>query len=75
MCKYCEELDKNGELIPIDDGKGIKLKPGVQDDCLAEIQELQDIESDIKFDPIPIDALSELSLTPSDLEGIMGFIA
>lgn len=69
------ELDENGNLIPVDDGNAIKLKPDVQEDCLKAITELQNLESDIKFDPIPIDALSELSLTPSDLEGIMGFIA
>lgn len=69
------ELDENGNLIPVDDGNAIKLKPDVQEDCLKAITELQNLESDIKFDPISIDALSELSLTPGDLEGIMGFIA
>ena len=69
------ELDEKGDLIPIDDGKGIKLKPGVQDDCLAEIQELQDIESEIHFEPIPIDELKDTELTPKDLEEIMEFLA
>lgn len=68
------ELDEKGDLVPIDDGKGIKLKPGVQDDCLAEIQELQNIESEMHFEPIPIDLLGDLNVTPSDIDSIMGFI-
>ena len=69
------ELDENGQFISVDDGNGIKLKPDTQVACLAAISELQDTESDIEFEPISIDALSSLEVTPSELEGIMGFIA
>lgn len=69
------ELDENGQFISVEDGNGIKLKPDTQEACLAAINELQDTESDIEFEPIPVDALSSLEVTPSELEGIMGFIA
>lgn len=69
------EIDEDGNFISTDGGKGIKLKPDTQEACAAAINELQEIESDIKFDPISIDSLSTLSVSPSDIESIMGFIA
>lgn len=67
------ELDENGNLIPTEDGKGIRVQADKQDECLAKVNELQDIESTINFTPIPFTLLEGLQLTPSDLEGIMCF--
>lgn len=69
------ELDEQGNLIPIDDGKGIKIKPDQQTECLADINELQDTISDIQFDPLTLDELKDLEVAPSDIEGIIEFIA
>ena len=69
------ELDEQGNLIPIDDGKGIKIKPDQQIACLTDINELQDTISDIQFDPLALDELKDLEVTPSDIEGIIEFIA
>lgn len=71
----CGELDENGNLIPIDDGKGIKLKPEKQEECLTRINELQEIDSDIDFEPLPLDILNGLEVSPSDLEGVTQFFA
>ena len=69
------ELDENGNLIPVDNGKGIKIKAGCQEDCLKAVDELQAIESTIDFEPLDISIFDNIEVTPSDLEGIIGFIA
>jgi hypothetical protein len=56
-------LDENGNLVPTEDGNGIKLKPGTEQECFAKINELQalDVEMpDIKFD---IDDFGDIELT------------
>lgn len=69
------ELDENGNLIPVDDGKGIKIKADKQAECLAAIEELQNIESTIEFEPLPIELLENLEVTPAELESIADFLA
>lgn len=57
------ELDENGNLIPTEDGNGIKLKPGTEPECTVKVNELQalDVElPDIKFD---IDDFGDIELT------------
>ena len=69
------ELDENGNLIPVDDGNGIKLKPDTQEDCIKAITELQNTDSTISFKPISPEGLSNLTVTPGDIESIMGFLS
>ena len=69
------ELDENGNLIPIEDGKGIKLKPEGQEECIKAITELQDTESSIKFEPLSFDDLKNVEIAPNELEGVMKFFA
>ena len=69
------EVDENGKLVAAEDGTGIKLKPDKQNECIEAINELQDLESNAVFELLPMDVLSELQLTPSEIEEIMGFIA
>lgn len=47
------EIDENGNLVPTDDGNGIKVKIETQQECFSKINELQMLEvelPDIKFD-------------------------
>ena len=68
------ELDEEGNLIPIEEGKGIKIKPDQQNECLRAIEELQNTPSGLSFEPLSISDLDKLEITPSDLEGIIQFI-
>ncbi len=57
------ELDDKGNLVPTEDGNGIKVKPGTEQECIGKINELQalDVEMpDIKFD---IDDFGDIELT------------
>lgn len=68
------ELDEQGNFIPVDDGKGIKMKPECQTACLAAIDELQNTESSLIFEPLTIDELQSLEVAPTDIESIIDFL-
>lgn len=68
------EMDKNGNLIFTDDGKGIKLRPGIENECYKAIKELQEVEvelPDIKFN---IEDFGEVKLSSIEIESIIPFI-
>ena len=47
------EFDENGNIITINNGNGIKVKPGTEIECTAKINELQSLDvelPDITFD-------------------------
>lgn len=63
ILKEYGELDENGNLIPTEDGNGIKVKPGTEQECIMKINELQMLDvdmPDIKFD---IDDFGNIELT------------
>ena len=69
------ETDESGNVIPTEDGKGVKLKADCQEECVRAITELQEIESDMKFEPLDIGLFDGMELSPSDIEGIIQFLA
>lgn len=63
ILKEYGELDENGNLIPTEDGNGIKVKPGTEQECIMKINELQMLDVDmpeIKFD---IEDFGDIELT------------
>ena len=63
IIKEYGELDESGNLIPTEDGNGIKVKPGTEQECIMKINELQMLDvdmPDIKFD---IDDFGNIELT------------
>ena len=63
IIKEYGELDESGNLIPTEDGNGIKVKPGTEQECIMKINELQILDvdmPDIKFD---IDDFGNIELT------------
>ncbi len=68
------EKDENGTPITNESG-GIKLKPEYRTECLAQFSELESLDVDIKFDPIHIEELESLELTPEQIQSVMPFLA
>lgn len=68
------EKDENGTPITNEDG-GIKLKQEYRQECLAQFGELESLDVDIKFEPIKIDELESLELTPEQIQSVMPFLA
>jgi hypothetical protein len=63
ILKEYGEFDKDGNLIPTEDGNGIKVRPGTEQECIIKINELQMLEVDmpeIKFD---IEDFGDIELT------------
>ena len=63
ILKEYGEFDENGNLIPTEDGNGIKVKPGTEQECVNKINELQMLDvdmPDIKFD---IDDFGNISMS------------
>lgn len=74
LLKY-GETDEDGNFIPTEDGQGVKIKVESQEECIAAVNELQEIESEIDFKPIDINDFANMDLAPSDLEGVIDFLA
>jgi hypothetical protein len=68
------EKDENGNLVPTDDGNGIKIKIETQQECFSKINELQMLEvelPDIKFD---IEDFGNIELTMEIFQLITPFL-
>ena len=68
------EKDENGQPIPTEDGGGIKLRPGSEQECVAAMQELQELEitlPDIKFN---IEDFGSIELSVENISAILPFV-
>jgi hypothetical protein len=57
------QFDENGNIIPTEDGNGVKVRPGTEQECVSKINELQNLDVElpnIKFD---IDEFGDIELT------------
>lgn len=74
IIKEYGEMDENGQPVSTNDGAGIKLRTGVEPECYAAMQELQNFEvtlPDIKFN---IDEFDNVELSTSEIGAIIPFI-
>jgi hypothetical protein len=68
------ELDENGNLIPTDDGRGIKIRIGTEHECYTKVDELQSLDvemPEIKFD---IDDFGNIEMTINTFNLIRPFL-
>lgn len=68
------EKDENGQPVPTEDGGGIKLRPGSEQECVAAMQELQELEitlPDIKFN---IEDFGSIELSVENISAILPFV-
>ena len=74
ILKEFGEFDENDNLVPTEDGRGVKVKPGTEMECMKQINELQNIEielPDVKFD---IDEFGDIELSLEIFQIIAPFI-
>jgi len=73
--KYAERDDKNKFIITNESGRQMtKIKDEFIDECQGKLQELYSIEVEIDFQPISIDLLGDISMSPKDLLVLDKFI-
>lgn len=68
------QTDENGQPIQTEDGSGIKLRPGLEQECVTAMQELQELEitlPDIKFN---IEDFGSIELSVEDMSVIFPFV-
>lgn len=68
------EQDENGNPIPTEDGQGIKLRLGSEQECLIKINELADMEVILPDITFTLDDFGTLELSPDEMAAIMPFI-
>ena len=57
------EKDENGQLIPTEDGRGIKIKTGLEKDCFDKVNELQNLEVEMPDVVFDIDDFGDIEMT------------
>ena len=57
------ELDSNGNLVPTENGTGVKIKPGVEQDCMNKVIELQNLEIELPDVSFDIEEFGDIELT------------
>lgn len=57
------EFDENGDIIPTDDGRGVKVKPGTEIECVTKINELQSLEVELPDITFDIEEFGDIELT------------
>lgn len=67
--------DENNQLIPTEGGDGIKIKEDKIQECQEKLNELSTLEVEINEDPISIEALDNLELSLSEVEGLSSFLS
>jgi hypothetical protein len=75
--KYAERDDKNKVILLNPDEFGrqeIKIKEGLKEESLTKLNELYNIETEINFEPISLDLLGDISISPKDLLVLDRFI-
>ena len=71
--EYGQKNDQ-GELVPTEDGQGIKLIPQTMNECYAKLNELGNIEVILPDYYFTLDELQELELSPIEISAILPFI-
>jgi hypothetical protein len=57
------EFDENGNIITINNGNGIKVKPGTEIECTAKINELQSLDVDLPDITFDIEEFGDIEMT------------
>lgn len=67
--------DENGNYVLTEDQKGVKIQEDKKDECMVEIQELNNLDSELKYIPhFTIEELDTLELSVQELSCLMPFI-
>ena len=66
--------DENGNLIPTEDGQGIKLIEETMQEAYAKLTELRELEVELPDVKFSIEDFEKVELSPSEMLVIMPFI-
>lgn len=68
------EFDENGQIIQIENGNGVKIKPGSEVECAGAIQELENLEVTLPDINFTLEEFDNIELSPEEICSIIPFI-
>jgi hypothetical protein len=68
------ETDENGNLVPINNGNGIKIVPEKLIECQIKLEELKNLEVDLPDVTFLPEEFESIELSPIEANAIMPFI-
>jgi hypothetical protein len=68
------QKDAEGNLIPTDDGQGVKLVQETMEECFAKVNELRDLDITLPDCYFNLDDFDGIELTPTEVNAIIPFI-
>lgn len=74
IIKEYAQLDDNGQPIPTNDGRGIKLRPGTEVACMSTMRELQEIDVTLPDITFSLSDFDSIELTVEETSAVMPFI-
>lgn len=66
--------DESGNLVPTDDGQGIRLIEETMDEAYTKLAELRDLDVEISATKFSPDDFDSIELSPEEMVAIMPFI-
>lgn len=63
ILKEYGEFDAEGNIVPTEDGRGIKVRPGTELECMNKINELQNLEIDLPDVAFDIEEFGDIEMT------------
>jgi hypothetical protein len=66
-------FDENGMIVSVENGKGIKLRPGVETECFTATQELQLLEITLPDINFSFEEFENVELTVEEMNAAMPF--
>lgn len=74
LIKRYGQLDSEGNLVVTEDGKGIKLLEGFEQECLQAMEELDQMEVDLPNIKFSVSDFDGIGITLEDMTILMPFI-
>ena len=68
------QKDIEGNLIPTEDGQGVKLVQETMEECYAKVNELRDLDITLPDCYFSLDDFDGIELTPIEVNAIIPFI-
>lgn len=67
--------DDEGNIVSTEDGNGVQLIPGKQDECYQKIHELDTLEIDLPNVTLHIDDFGDTTISPDVISAIIPFLS
>lgn len=68
------EMDENGQPVSTEDGRGIKLRPDTEMQCMAAMHELQMLDVNLPEIKFHLEDFGDIELSMTEMAAVLPFI-